>query len=350
MIRYTTRWLWILIVLVTTLGGPAVFAQDNETVGTLFVTEGSAELTSGEDTITVERNDRVEVRAGDQIAVSDDGEAILTFFTGAASRLNPGTQVEVTELDVEEVTTQVELTVLVGQTLNVIEKTLDGESRHEVITPGATITVRGTQFVVVVREDGLTQIATLDGLVAVSAQDQSTEIPCGYGLKVAPGEVPGELKVWGMARMTLNTPSDELVSLPVIFTNVENGQTFRYRTGDLITVPIGTFDAVLLAPGPLRLTGIVFPEDTVPEAVTSLSATFSSVAFEATNVPAGDNLIVRLTQDDLSGETVTAPGASVLVGPGTWQAEIALESAPDQVESVQFSVAEGEAITVPVAF
>jgi hypothetical protein len=62
--------------------------------------------------------------------------------------------------------------------------------RFKVVTPTAVIGVRGTDFVVLVAEDGTTQVAVLDGAVEMAALDGATAavvVPSGEGVGISAG-------------------------------------------------------------------------------------------------------------------------------------------------------------------
>jgi hypothetical protein len=188
-------------------------------------------------------------------------------------------------------------------------------------------------------------VVSTDGTVAVTAGGKTADVASGYGVPVQPDGTLGEVKVWGQAQIQLTTPSGAAPNLPVLFTRTDNGQTFRYRVGDLMTAPLGTYDVLVQSPGPLRLAGIEFPADTAPETVKSIPATLGAIVLDVGDV--GD-LRVGLAQGDLSGETVVAPGTPVLAGPGTWQLTVALDAQPNQTQTLEVTVVEGEQVTVTV--
>jgi len=343
----------VLLAAILSVGLAACKDQEQEkeevaswesSIATLDITEGSATLVTAQNPTgqVVEPGEPVEIRAGDKITMSDSGEGVLTFVNGAQTHLSSQAVVEVENLEVLGTSARIDLKVAFGQTFHTVEQLLDTQSRFEIETPAATISVRGTEFIVFTRDNGLTQVVTIDGTVAVAAQDKTAEVPGGYGVRVAVGEAPGEVKVWGFSDVRVSTPSgDQLVGIPIVFTNTENGLSFRYRTDEPMAVPLGTYDLLIQIPGPYRLTGIEFPADTQAEAVKEIPITLSAIVL---NAP--ENLIVRLQQGDLSGEIVTAPGVPILVGPGTWNLEIALESQPDEVQTIEVTVDEGKQATM----
>jgi hypothetical protein len=337
-----------LVVLMTAAGlypAGSVTARQ-ETVATLVVNAGSATVTPPDgDPQNYTGDDVALVSQGDEVAISDDGEGLLTFFEGTQSRLVAGTVITVDQLSAENNAQQVSLTVSAGQAMNTVGKMIDADSRYEVNTPAATITVRGTNFIVFVRPNDLTQVATLDGLVDVSAQNQTVELPPGFGVKVVPGEAPGTVNVWGQTRVTVSAPEGVTAdNLPVTFVNTTNGQVYRYRSEDLMTVLAGPYDMTVDIPAPYQQTGIEFPTLAVPGEPQQLDVALGALVLN-TDGDTGD-LIVRFTQGALSGETTVAPGDPILVAPGTWLVVVALASDPTQVQNLAITVTADETLTL----
>jgi hypothetical protein len=331
--------------------GSVAAAQGTE-VATLTVTLGSATVTPVEGKVQeLKTNDDAVVQVGDQIAVSEDGEALLTFFEGVETRIAPGSTVKVEQFETSDSGAQIGLSLVLGQTLNNVEGLADSSSSFEIDTPAASITVRGTRFAVFARESELTQVATLDGTVQVAAQGQTTDLPYGLGVKLMPGETPGQAAVWGLAKLQITAPDGVTVGQPpVTWTNTGNQQVFYYRADDLMTVPLSTYDLLLGTPGPYLVSGIEFPVDTpqgeIRDIPVALGAIALSVVDHAGNpVPDAGNLLVTLHQGDLSGEITVAPDTPFLVGPGTWQLEVALESQPEQTQTVEITVGVGQIAT-----
>ncbi len=322
--------------------------------GTLNVTAGEVTLTTGTESQTLAAGQRVDVRPGDRIEVSDDGEAVLTLFTGQQSRLARGTTATLAALEQSGERTNVRLEIAVGQAINSVQSLLGDGSNFEIDTPNATITVRGTEFLVAVRPDTLTQVASTEGTVTVTSGDKTVEIPYGYGVPVRPDGM-GDVKVWGLAKLALTLPEEVSgpPAMPVIFTNTTNGQVFYFHTTDLMTLPLGTHDLIINSPGPVRLSDITFPEDTSPDDLATLPVTFSAAAIalvddQGSPVEVDDRLLVTLKQGDLVGHAEAAPGEMLLVGPGDWDVTVALASAPQKTQHLKVTMQEGESATATV--
>jgi hypothetical protein len=333
---------------------PAPAAQESA-VATLSVTLGSATVTPLEgEPQELKADDAAVVQVGDEIAVSDDGEAVLTFFEGVETRIAAGSTVRVGQFETSDSGTQIGLGLVLGQTVNDVQELADSSSRFEIDTPAATITVRGTRFVVFARENQLTQVATLEGTVQVAAQGQSTDLPYGFGVKLMPGQAPGPLLVWGLAQLQIAAPRGVTVGQPpVTWTNTDNQQAFYYRAGDLMTFPLGTYDLLLGTPGPVRTTGIAFPEGTPEGEIQQIPVALGAIALSVVDssgnpVSNAGNLLVTLHQGDLSGEITVAPDTPFLAGPGTWQLEVAPESQPEQTQTLDVTVEAGQIATASV--
>jgi len=323
--------------------------RDQSPVASLLISLGTATLTpadgAAQDLVV---DDETVVAVGDQIAVAEDGEAILTFFEGAESRLGPGTSVEVTQFETTDAATPIGLTVLAGQTMNSVETIADAQSRFQVDTPTATISVRGTVFNVFVRPNQLTQVVTLEGLVAAEAQGQTAEIPVGFGVKVEAGQAPGKVNPWGFGTLAISAPAGDVADVPVTLVNQDNGQVFHYRASDLLAVALGSYDVIVQTPGPFQ-TSVTLGDDTLPDNPQAIPAELSTITLTVVDdrgavvAEAGD-LILTLRQGDLTGTATVASGDPVVVGPGAWEIEAALASAPDQTQPVTVLIGPGETL------
>jgi hypothetical protein len=342
----------LLVVLLTAAGlfpaGSVIARQD--TVATLVINAGSATVTPPDgDPQTYTGDDVALVSQGDEVAISYDGEGLLTFFEGTESRLVAGTVITVDQLSAENNTQQVSLSVSAGQAMNTVGKMIDADSRFEVDTPAATITVRGTNFIVFVRPNDLTQVATLEGLVDVSAQDQTVELPPGFGVKVAPGEAPGTVNVWGRARVAVSAPEGVTAdNLPVTFVNTANDQVYRYRSEDLMTVLAGPYVMTVDIPAPYQQTDIEFVTTQKPIQPILFDVALGALAIN-TDGETGD-LWVQFMQGALTNAPViVAPGDPILVAPGTWSVVVALASNPDLMQNLKITVTAGETLTLDLA-
>lgn len=62
----------------------------------------------------------------------------------------------------------------------------------QIVTPSAIAAVRGTELMTAVDEDENTMVGCYEGLVGVSAEGKTVEVPAGYGTFVKKGQPPSE--------------------------------------------------------------------------------------------------------------------------------------------------------------
>lgn len=353
------RFVVILILIAGVLGmgfGPVAARQ--EAVATLLVTAGSATITpvDGSDAYDLLVDDVTVVNVGDEIAVAEAGEAWLTFFEGAETRLGPKSQAKIDKLEVDDTGAEITLTLNVGQAMSQVASDMTGDSHTEfsINTPAASISVRGTEFLVFARDNELTQVATQNGLVAVTAMGAEAEVPCGYGLKLLPGESPGELKVWGQSTIALTSPVGDAEGVPVTFINQDTEQEFFYRTGDLMMVALGSYDVVINTPAPHRMSGVVYGDDFRAEQIMPLEIDMSGMLINLVDADgnidnsAGEVYLRLLREDGLAAESVVTAGEPFMVGPGVWSVEAALDDTFEQSQQLELDVAEGDVIVLPL--
>ena len=111
--------------------------------------------------------------AGMRIKTAPDSNALLTFFEGSTIKLEPGTDVEIQQLEYTEgQSTTIVLKQWFGRTWSRVTKMVDPGSHYQIDTPSAMAVVRGTQFMTEVDEAGSTTVETIEGLVSVTAQNE----------------------------------------------------------------------------------------------------------------------------------------------------------------------------------
>lgn len=121
---------------------------------------------------------------GDVIRTDATGQARITFFAdGTQVNLEPETEYRIIEFsgDEDEFTLTVE--VLAGITRQQFERLVGEGSSYTVVTPGAAMTVRGTDFAIRVEHDGRSSVLTYEGLVAANEDGEGAEVPPNFGLR-----------------------------------------------------------------------------------------------------------------------------------------------------------------------
>ena len=152
---------------------PSAEGQAANPVASLDPIQGMVQIRKADaaetDWRTITQTDLVE--QGDWIRTDNVGLALLTFFEGVQSEVLQDTLLRVEEFqatpaaDGSTANFQVTLELGVGAMHHQINQVLDPQSRFEMFTPSAFITVRGTNFWTASTWEGESWIKTLDGFV-----------------------------------------------------------------------------------------------------------------------------------------------------------------------------------------
>ncbi|RME41944.1 MAG: hypothetical protein D6791_18970, partial [Chloroflexi bacterium] len=132
------------------------------------------------------------IEPGDRVYTGEGSVAVLVYADRSATWLGSDAEVDITDLTVEpEVGRKViVLHQGVGKTYHRVQPLEGPESRYEVRTPAAVISVRGTEFEVEVGPTGTTTVAVAKGRVAVTAQGETVEVQAAQQVTVIPGQPP----------------------------------------------------------------------------------------------------------------------------------------------------------------
>jgi len=132
------------------------------------------------------------LEAGSRVRTLPDSHALLTFFEGTTTKLEPGTDLLVAKLEGnrESHPDVIVLKQWSGKTWNRVT-TLSDNSRHfEIQTPSSSAVARGTLFLTKVDRTGRTLIQTTEGQVSVIAQGREVQVLAGQQTEVEPGAPP----------------------------------------------------------------------------------------------------------------------------------------------------------------
>lgn len=143
--------------------------------------------------------------AGGRIRTADGSSAVLTFIDGSTTRLEPNTDITVLTSEYKDGhSARIELYQHTGKTWNYVQTGEDAAFVFRIQTPSANITAQGTLFAAKVSPVGLTEIATIEGSVSVTAQNTEVKLSTEQQTKVAPGQAP-------LAAEPLPKPKIELI-------------------------------------------------------------------------------------------------------------------------------------------
>ncbi|MCK4273855.1 MAG: FecR domain-containing protein, partial [Dehalococcoidales bacterium] len=185
-----------LVLIVATAIGASNFTSPSSTLAsgcTLSILGGTVEIQAPAADGIQQGTEGMTLDIGTRVKTAQDSHALLTFFDGSTLKLEPGTDIEIKQLecnDGEAVT--IVLKQWMGKTWSRVVKMADAGSHYEVQTPSAVALVRGTLFFTEVDEAGETNVYTTEGLVSVSAQGQEVFVPAGQQTTVETGTPPSE--------------------------------------------------------------------------------------------------------------------------------------------------------------
>jgi hypothetical protein len=145
---------------------------------------GDVNWLSGEVGMTLEEDYRIKT--------GPSGRATITFFEGSTIELEGGTEILLSELNIDGTASQIGIAQSLGRTISRVKKLVDPASSYEVETAAAVAAVRGTTLSVAVDAEGVTVVANIEGLVSVTAQGVEVELEEGERTTVEPGKPPEE--------------------------------------------------------------------------------------------------------------------------------------------------------------
>jgi hypothetical protein len=187
--------LGLILIIVSTISA-INFLSPSPTLAdgcTLSIINGTVEIQAPAVGDKLQGTDGMTLNVGTRVKTAPDSTALLTFFDGSTLILEPGTEIEIQQLqsnDKKAVT--IVLKQWMGRTWSHVVKMLDKGSRYEIETPSAVALVRGTRFLVDVDEEGKTREQTTEGLVSVTAQGEEVFVPAGQITIIEPGTTPSE--------------------------------------------------------------------------------------------------------------------------------------------------------------
>lgn len=178
------KWLRLApLLLMLLLIAPA--QAQNELAALLEVFESGVEVQRSGTVSWIPVSSESIVGVGDTIRTDSSGRARVTFFeTGADVEIEPDTVFRINDYNGDEdngYTTS--LQVLAGITRQQVESFVGAGSAFELITPGMSMTVRGTAFAVRVEEDGRSALITSEGDVRADADGDNAMVGAGFGVR-----------------------------------------------------------------------------------------------------------------------------------------------------------------------
>jgi hypothetical protein len=174
----------VLLLAVTIFNG---VAQSGELAATLEVLTGTIEVKRVNTENWIAVNIEAIVGVGDTVRTDETGRARITFFSdGVETDILPSSEFSIdtfTGGTAVEDSFNLEVSVLVGQTVQRLGRVLDASSSYDVNTPGMTLAARGTEFAIRVEDDGRAGMLVTEGTVDAASDSSSADVPAEFGIR-----------------------------------------------------------------------------------------------------------------------------------------------------------------------
>lgn len=193
----------ILIAAIVLLAGAAVATYLILTAGpaqsrqfaTFHLQEGTVEIQRGGQGGFAAAAEGQTLREGDVIRTGPDGRAEIEYFDGSITRLDYNTTFTIVALeeDTEDGSTAIEADQSSGGTFSRVVELSGSDSRFETSTPTAVASVRGTDYFMLINDDGTQTIGVIEGLVQVGGTvGDDVGLGALRGVEASPSGVLGE--------------------------------------------------------------------------------------------------------------------------------------------------------------
>lgn len=126
------------------------------------------------------------VGIGDVIRTDETGRARITFFEdGTDTELLPNTVYRIDEFRGDANRFEISVSVLIGQSLQRLNRLIDANSSYNIDTPGMQLGARGTVFEVRVEDSGRSAMLVAEGQVNATDDGESASVEPGFGIRAA---------------------------------------------------------------------------------------------------------------------------------------------------------------------
>lgn len=165
------------------------YAQ-SDLAATLEVLTGTVEVKRVNTENWIAINIEAIVGVGDTIRTNESGQARITFFAdGVETDILPDSELVIDTFSGSGVTAEdsftLEVSVVVGQTVQRLGRVLDASSSYDVNTPGMTLAARGTEFRIRVEDSGRAGMLVSEGNVDADSGDTTANVPPEFGIRSA---------------------------------------------------------------------------------------------------------------------------------------------------------------------
>jgi FecR protein len=174
----------LLLILITTLALPAF-----SLMGEVVYVEGTVDIKSGSGGLDY-ADIGMPVETGDSIITGYDGYAEIEMEDGSTVKVNEDSIFKLDSVQ-QDNKRRNSFQLVLGSASYKFTKTMK-ESEPQITTPSTVCGLRGTEFSVFAGIDGSALYVVDEGSIAVSSKGSEVELGAEQGVRVNPGETPGE--------------------------------------------------------------------------------------------------------------------------------------------------------------
>lgn len=173
-----------VVLFISLCLSPLLIQAQNELAATLEVLVAGVEVQRVNTVNWIAVNVEAIVGVGDLIRTDATGHARVTFFAdGVDTELLPNTTYGIQQFAGDDTQFTIQAEVLVGQTIQRLERLLNAGSSYDITTPTMTLAARGTEFAIRVEEEGRAAMLVTEGIVNAANEGDAASVPPGFGIR-----------------------------------------------------------------------------------------------------------------------------------------------------------------------
>jgi len=185
----------MVVSFILALGMSMVGAQGTKLAATIEVLDAGVEMLRVDTSNWIALSGGSVIGVGDTIRTDETGRARITFFAdGTDVELQPGTTYRINDFEGSETDYRLRVEVIVGETLQRINRIANASPDYSIETPSMTLAARGTVFVVRVLPVGRAAMLVREGGVSAGnpALTDPRIVEPGFGVRADPDEAVSE--------------------------------------------------------------------------------------------------------------------------------------------------------------
>lgn len=157
----------------------------------LFPQEGQVTVSRGGSVYSPSPPQVEKVGEGNSIQTGANSRALLVLCPDATAELGSDSELVLRRLSLTENNPcTIELEIQRGDTWHELTASTEAETRYEILTPSARVTLSAGRLQVTVSDDGSTRVEVSQGMAVVEALNTEVEVWGGEHTSVSPGTAP----------------------------------------------------------------------------------------------------------------------------------------------------------------